>query len=222
MNTKHTTDIALFPIPDCVVFPGMVFPLHVFEPRYRDMVKFCLQEDMPIGICHTQKILHSKTPQGDNKDKLNSNQDTYKPYPIFGAGPCELVKTISDGRMLINVKIEGRYKIEEEVQTLPFSIVRCSAYDDDTMTQAETEQAQLLQEKILNRLMALSGGDPSICERLRSDEWQNKPVQEFSFELFSIIRMDGDVQQKILESRSIPERLQASLDILNSAPMNPQ
>ena len=31
------TDIALFPIPNCVAFPGTVFPLHVFEPRYRSL-----------------------------------------------------------------------------------------------------------------------------------------------------------------------------------------
>ena len=31
-------EVALFPIPDLVAFPGTVIPLHVFEPRYRKMV----------------------------------------------------------------------------------------------------------------------------------------------------------------------------------------
>ena len=30
--------IALFPIPDLVAFPGAMVPLHVFEPRYREML----------------------------------------------------------------------------------------------------------------------------------------------------------------------------------------
>ena len=38
----NVEEVALFPIPDLVAFPGTVIPLHVFEPRYRKMVHDCV------------------------------------------------------------------------------------------------------------------------------------------------------------------------------------
>jgi Lon protease-like protein len=36
-------EVALFPIPDSVNFPGVPCPLHVFEPRYRKMAQHLLE-----------------------------------------------------------------------------------------------------------------------------------------------------------------------------------
>jgi len=41
--------IPVFPL-DVVLFPGAVLPLHIFEPRYRQMVKSCLKEKSEFGI----------------------------------------------------------------------------------------------------------------------------------------------------------------------------
>jgi uncharacterized protein len=38
-------EIAIFPLPNCVLFPGVVQPLHIFEPRYRKMMADVVQED---------------------------------------------------------------------------------------------------------------------------------------------------------------------------------
>ena len=35
MQADRLLEVALFPIPNVVAFPGVVLPLHVFEPRYR-------------------------------------------------------------------------------------------------------------------------------------------------------------------------------------------
>lgn len=39
----------LFPL-NVVLFPGSSMPLHIFEPRYLEMIEQCLSEDLPIGI----------------------------------------------------------------------------------------------------------------------------------------------------------------------------
>ena len=39
----------LFPL-DLVLFPGVALPLHIFEPRYRLMVKRCLESRTPFGV----------------------------------------------------------------------------------------------------------------------------------------------------------------------------
>ncbi len=41
--------IPVFPL-DVVLFPGAALPLHIFEPRYRQMVKSCLKEKSEFGM----------------------------------------------------------------------------------------------------------------------------------------------------------------------------
>ncbi len=43
------TDLPLFPL-DTVLFPGMILPLHIFEERYKLMIKDCLLEQQPFGV----------------------------------------------------------------------------------------------------------------------------------------------------------------------------
>src|SRR3954468_5096702 len=43
-------EIALFPLPNCVLFPGVVQPLHIFEPRYREMLREALAGQSAIGM----------------------------------------------------------------------------------------------------------------------------------------------------------------------------
>jgi Lon protease-like protein len=41
--------LALFPL-EIVLFPGTALPLHIFEPRYREMVGECLEQKLPFGV----------------------------------------------------------------------------------------------------------------------------------------------------------------------------
>lgn len=44
------TELPLFPLKNVVLFPGMVLPLHIFEPRYQELINHCLQERSPFGV----------------------------------------------------------------------------------------------------------------------------------------------------------------------------
>lgn len=41
--------IPLFPL-ELVLFPGMPLPLHIFEPRYREMIAECITANAPFGV----------------------------------------------------------------------------------------------------------------------------------------------------------------------------
>ncbi len=42
--------IPVFPLPNCVLFPGAVQPLHIFEPRYRDMTAAALKDQSALAL----------------------------------------------------------------------------------------------------------------------------------------------------------------------------
>ncbi len=215
--------LCIFPIPGCVTFPGTVFPLHVFEPRYRAMIQHCLDTGMPVAICHTEKMISPGKPTGNLKEALNSNQATYRPYPVVSAGRCELVETSDDGRMYLNVHLEQRYRLGDAVQLLPYQIYECEPFPDRELPAAEAQlddaDNALLKDKILHCLYALGQGDDdvkrSIEYLMESEEWQTKSAQAFSFELFGMIAFDADILQEILEMDSANERLNYTLALLN-------
>lgn len=210
------TDIALFPIPGCVTFPGNDYPLHVFEPRYRAMVKHCIATAMPMGLCHTQKVVRPAKPHQSQEEALRSNQATYKPYTIFSAGQVELAETFDDGRLAVFVHLEQRYRLQKEIQTLPFSIYQCEPYLDAPQTDEQKYEAELTREKIHTRLKVLTHDIPEVQKHLNSHRWKHQNTEKFSFQLFSFLRMPPEVLQDILELRSPLERLHAVLSILNN------
>ncbi|ASP40930.1 carboligase [Bacterioplanes sanyensis] len=210
-------ELCLFPIPNCVTFPGTVFPLHVFEPRYRQMIQHCLDQQTPVAICHTQAVLSEGKPHESLQQSLNSNQATYQPYDVVSAGQCELLERTEDGRLYLNVHIDQRYRIIERTQALPYQIYSCEALADVEDSAEEQQESQLLKEKIMHRLAAIGHDLEGVQRMLNSPEWQQKSPQAFSFQLFGMVRFDADILQHILEMTSAHARLNYTLQLLNQA-----
>ena len=49
MGTTTATRLSIFPLPGAILYPGLHLPLHVFEPRYRALVKDALARDIAVG-----------------------------------------------------------------------------------------------------------------------------------------------------------------------------
>ncbi|MDO7667383.1 MAG: LON peptidase substrate-binding domain-containing protein, partial [Pseudomonadota bacterium] len=210
-------EVALFPIPNSVNFPGVPISLHVFEPRYRKMVKYCIHHNMMMGVCHTEKVVHAKTRDQTQEEVLSSNQSTYKPCAVFSAGKVELLEEMDDGRMVILVNFETRLKLQKERQTLPFNIWACKPYEDEPL-EDENLVGSLKQshEKIMQRLMTISYGNDEVQKILANEHWQNMSSIEFSFLVNGLIAMPAEIKQDLLEMRRPKERLDAILKMVNS------
>lgn len=209
-------DCALFPIPDSVNFPGVPCSLHVFEPRYRQMVRQCIEHGLLMGVCHTEKILHHRDREQTIEEALNSNQATYKPQGIFSAGPVELLEELEDGRMLIHVNNEIRLKLGEERQTLPFGIWACEELLDDVLDEAGELALQQGQAKVLQRLLAITHGNEDAQTMLNSEHWQTMPAQSFSFAVAGLLGIPPEISQTLLEMTSAQERLDTILELINT------
>lgn len=208
-------DICLFPIPDCVTFPGTVFPLHVFEPRYRTMMYHVLEEKRLVAICHVEKQLSPSRPEQTLEQALNSNQATYRPQAVFSAGKCELLDITNDGRMYLNVHMRERYRAICEKQTLPYMVWGCEPFLDLIPDEEEASENKQLQEKILTRFHALAHKFPELQSNFPEEQLRALSPQEFSFRLFGAISFGSARQQEILEMDTAHQRLTEALLMLN-------
>ena len=208
-------DVALFPIPNAVSFPGVPYPLHVFEPRYRQMVRQCMEDQLLLGVCHTEKIVHTKAREQSVEEALNSNQSTYKPCQVFSAGVVELLQELNDGRMLIQVDTQVRLRLVKERQTLPFSIWSCEEVLDEVSSADAVRAMEQSRDKILHRLIAITHESEKLQSLLKDDYWQNMPPQEFSFAVSGMLGIEAEMAQHLLEMTDTQLRLNTVLEIIN-------
>ncbi|XOV85804.1 MAG: LON peptidase substrate-binding domain-containing protein [Pseudomonadota bacterium] len=210
------TQIALFPIPNVVAFPGATVPLHVFEPRYRTMVHEAVRDERMIGVTHTRKQIHAGQRKQTLEDSLASNQATYQPFDVFGAGRCEIVDLTEDGRIHALVHTAGRYRILEEVQTLPYRIVSAVEIEDD-VTDNLAEDGDL-QQRINNRLIGVARKhNAALLQVLEDDKWLAQSPSQYSFKVFQLVRFEADTLQEVLEMTNVTQRLRLIDAVLRSA-----
>lgn len=210
-------EVALFPIPDLVAFPGTMLPLHVFEPRYRQMVQDCESSGRMIAVTDVLKAIHQPKKPQTLEQSLSSNQTTYKPREVFSAGQCEVIETLADGRILINIHMSSRLRMLDEVQSLPYRIVSCEAIEDEVTTSDSVEEAEL-QATIHARLLELIGSqDEGRAAELGLPEWMALTPADYSFKLFQVMRFDSGLMQQVLESQSAVERLTIIWQLLSKA-----
>ena len=207
-------EVAIFPIPGAVSFPLTTVPLHVFEPRYRVLVKDSVRSHRRIAVCHTKKMIRAAKPSQTRIEILSSNQATYQPYPIFAAGLAEIGDITEDGRIFVEIEMDGRYEMVEERQALPYRIVLCRRYDDDPAALAPDDVGELrgLIDQALLKI-SLKAGD-ELRDLLASEPWRGQSVEAYSFKIFQFIRFEPDVMQRVLEMRSPQARLRFLSDAL--------
>ncbi len=97
MNTQ-IYKIASFPL-NLLVLPGEEVPLRIFEPRYKQLIEECLQEELPFGIPY----------------EINGE-------PMGVGSEVEIVKLVgrnSNDDMVITIKGKSLFKAIDFIQTLP-------------------------------------------------------------------------------------------------------
>jgi Lon protease-like protein len=94
--------LPLFPLPNVVLFPNVFLPLHIFEPRYREMVADAVASDRMIGMV----LLRPGWEQEYEK----------RPpvYPVGCSGVITHVEPLADGRYNIVLRGVERFRILEE------------------------------------------------------------------------------------------------------------
>lgn len=126
MERERLEDIALrlpiFPLPRTVLLPGSTCPLHVFEPRYRQLVTHCLDGDRVFGIATVYQGPEATVQSQSAIPDLHS---------VVGVGELVAHQPFPDGRSNIAVRYVGRIKLQGELATdTLFRVVQGQVLED--------------------------------------------------------------------------------------------
>ena len=111
MTDLAVRELPLFPLPDVVLFPQEVLPLHIFEPRYRMLLRTVMAEDRRFGVIRWDpqqqrmaevgccaEILHCQTQEDDRSNIVTLGQQRFRVLDIVRDAPFRvgLVSWIED------------------------------------------------------------------------------------------------------------------------------
>ncbi len=105
--------LPIFPLPGAVLLPFALIPLHVFEPRYRKMVRDCQAGTGVLALANIPA------------EALRERTQPPRVLPVIGAGILARVDPLPDGRSNIVLRGVLRARIVEELPAQePYRLVR--------------------------------------------------------------------------------------------------
>lgn len=190
--------LPLFPLPNIVFFPHTRLPLHVFEPRYRQMVKDTLETDQRFGIVLLRPGWES---------------EYFESPPVFDwgtLGTIEQAVPLEDGRFNIVVRGDVRFRILDEVSHVPYRTARVVAEPEVTREiEASYAQREWLADLSHQYLKYLPEQTPvPEIETVNLDALTNALVMS--------LNLDIEEKQKLLEMSDVIARAEKIGDELSS------
>ncbi len=183
-------EMPLFPL-NVVLFPGMALPLHIFEPRYREMINRCLDESLAFGV-----VLIKEGPEVGG-DAL--------PHRVGTAARIVKVDRQSDGRMNIQVVGTRRFRIEELNHDRPYLSGRVRHFPvTDGDTKRAMERVHQVRPKIMRyvELLTKATGVQLKLDRLPED------ATSLAFLTAITLQVRPEDKQRLLTLPGVPQLLE--------------
>jgi Lon protease-like protein len=190
--------LRLFPL-NTVLFPGASLHLHVFEPRYKQMISECLDGGEEFGVCLIRDGAEAGDPDVD-------------PYEIGTTAEIGDVMPLPFGRYYISTVGKRRFKVNAIVSREPYLLGEVEYLDelegDDDSGEIETLNADIREEfaQYLHLLVECSGSKNAV-------DLPIDPVGA-SYAIGDALQVADSVKQRLLEAGDANHRLKIELDFL--------
>ncbi len=189
-------DLRLFPL-NTVLFPGMRMPLHIFEERYRIMIRECIEEDAPFGVL----LIKAGGEAGSGA----------VPHDVGTTARILQVEYLEDGRMNIFTMGQERFRIVAINTTRPYLRGEVTMLDQEPATDsayAALPRARQVFDDYLKTYLALG------------DQWTRGiylPDDPAEAADYIAARMDigPDAKQELLAQLDPEARLRRELEIIS-------
>ncbi len=190
-------ELPLFPL-DVVLFPGVVLPLHIFEPRYRQMIIDCQELERPFGIVLTQ-------PDSEPLQEI--------PYSIGTMVEIRDLQRLDDGRYVLMVLGTTRFRILSQHRYKPYLSGLVETYHDIPATSDELDKYYRIAQELFGAylellLQAANEEEEDIRAHLPTT------AEGLSHFIAYFLEIQDEQKQHFLELTSTLQRLQEEIGIL--------
>jgi uncharacterized protein len=192
-------ELPLFPL-NTVIFPYATLQLHIYEERYLEMVKLCMDYDRPFGIV----LIRAGGEPGQPED----------PYMVGTAVRIvKVLHTYDDGRLDIQVTGERRFRIRRLDESRPYltgfvePVVELEI-EDTTRAEELVRRAREEFEILVQRLFARQEFSVQVV-------FPSDPVA-LSFTIANLLPMENIDKQRLLETTDTEERFEDLLPVLEN------
>jgi hypothetical protein len=188
--------IPLFPLPNVVLFPNVFLPLHIFEPRYRQMVAEALEGDRIIGMALLRPGYETNY---EGRPAI---------YDIGCAGVITHSQSLADDRYDIVLRGIEKFRVKTEDQSKPYRIGNIEPIPEPI----PPEETQPLRHQ-RQRLEAVLA---AAIERVRSEPRfpPSVPDEDLVNALAQYLDLDVVERQALLECQGVLARCRALIDVL--------
>lgn len=169
-----------------MLLPGEPVPLHIFEPRYKEMVRVCLDADAPFGILYASE---------SNLAQVGCTARIHR-----------VAARYDDGRLDIIAVGEDRFGIEEVHRDRPFLTADVHAVEDGGDEADMADRQQLIARHM--KLLEIAGEEP------RPDRYEG--VANLSFLVGRNAGLDLPDKQALLEMATEADRVRFLADHLGA------
>ena len=194
--------IPIFPLPTVVLFPNVFLPLHIFEPRYRQMVTEALSGDRLIGMT----LLRAAATADDAQPAV---------YPVGCSGVITHVERLADGRFNIILRGVEKFRILDEDDSRAYRLGEVESLPEDAKEEERAglrKQRQRL-EAVLAAAIERAGNGPKFPPAVPDEDLVNALAQ--------YLRLDPLERQALLERPGVLSRCEALIDLLEIKVMSP-
>ena len=186
--------LPLFPLPNVVLFPNVFLPLHIFEDRYRAMVKDALGSDRIIGMV----LL---------RERAAATRDGVPcVYPVGCSGLITHCAPLDDGRYNIVLRGIEKFRIVEEDHVLPYRRARVEPIADDAQGSAELSADRRRLEELLAQRLSVAGSASRVPVGMADADLVNA--------LSQYLELDAIEKQALLERDGALARCRSLIELL--------
>lgn len=187
----------IFPL-NAVLFPGALLNLHVFEPRYKQMISECLEVGEAFGVVLIR--------EGDE-----AGDPAVTPHEVGTTAEIADVTPLDQGRYYISTVGRRRFRIDQIISREPYLTGEVTYLaDDEAGDQAAlatlVDQVRQEFQEYLRLLVDFSG--------MQTDVDIDRDPTQASFAIGDALQVADAMKQRLLELSNTEERLEVELGFL--------
>jgi Lon protease-like protein len=194
----HPRIIPLFPLPNLVFFPKTYLPLHIFEPRYREMVRDAEKEGQIIGMVLLKEGWEERY------------YDSPEICSEGCAGKLMSLQPLEEGRFNIVLKGVFRFSVKDQFFDKTYREALIEPYPQDEIEGKLPPKLKADLKLLLQKWIDLSRNEESDFSFLKKDPDDETLIQTLSYMLpFSTLE-----KQFLLESENLTQQSKRLMELI--------